>query len=79
MDLRSAVLMPVTAGVLMWILDMLLPSGRLSRTALAVAGIMMLYALLMPVIGWLDGGKSAQGANRAYISAQEVLSDGGND
>ncbi len=73
MELNQAILAPVAAGALLYIVDMLLPDGRLARTAAAVAAIVVAHALLTPLLGWL-GGADAGAAERAYISAQQVLS-----
>lgn len=77
MELANAVLTPIAAGALMWIVEMLLPEGRVARMAGAVAGIMVMQALVVPLLLWLGGvGDTAGQTDRAYISAQEVLTDG---
>lgn len=54
MDLRAAVVMPIAVGAMMWIMDMLLPDGKIARTAGAVAGIIVMQALMTPLIAWLN-------------------------
>ena len=54
MDLRAAVVMPVAVGAIMWIMDMLLPDGKIARTAGAVAGIIVMQALITPLLAWLS-------------------------
>ena len=34
--LEQAILVPIAVGALLWIMDMLLPEGRVARTAAAV-------------------------------------------
>lgn len=72
MELSAAVLAPVAAGALLYIIDMLLPDSRLAQVACAVAGIVVAHALLTPVLGWLSGA-DGQKYEDAYLSAQQVL------
>lgn len=61
--MERAILIPIALGALMWIMDMLLPEGRVARTAAAVAGVMAVQALVMPMLMWLAGldGEAALG------------------
>ena len=47
MMLEQAILVPIAVGALLWIMDMLLPEGRVARTAAAVAGVLAVQALLL--------------------------------
>lgn len=70
MELKQAMLAPVAVGAIMYIVDMLLPESRLSKVALAVAGIVAAHALITPVLCWLSGADASEGAR---LSADSVL------
>lgn len=72
MELSAVVLAPVAAGALLYIIDMLLPDSRLAQVASAVAGIVVVHALLTPVLGWLASADMVA-SDDAYLNAQQVL------
>lgn len=59
--LEQAILVPIAVGALLWIMDMLLPEGRVARTAAAVAGVLAVQALLLPALMWLAGLEAEPG------------------
>lgn len=75
MDLSAAVIMPVAVGAIMWIMDMLLPKGKISRTAGAVAGIIVLHALTAPLFAFMR--LAPDGDFYADMSIEHVLTDEG--
>ena len=75
MDLRAAVVMPVAVGAIMWIMDMLLPDGKIARTAGAVAGIIVMQALITPLLAWLSYAPDEADAG---IVVEQVLTDNQN-
>lgn len=75
MDLRAAVVMPVAVGAIMWIMDMLLPDGKIARTAGAVAGIIVMQALITPLLAWLSHAPDEADAG---IGVEHVLTDNQN-
>ena len=72
MELSALVVAPGAAGALLYIIDMLLPDSRLAQVASAVAGIVVVHALLTPVLGWLAGADMVA-SDDAYLNAQQVL------
>ena len=75
MDLRAAVVMPVAVGAIMWVMDMLLPDGKIARTAGAVAGIIVMQALITPLLAWLSPAPDEADAG---IGVEQVLTDNQN-
>ncbi len=75
MDLRAAVVMPVAVGAIMWIMDMLLPDGKIARTAGAVAGIIVIQALITPLLAWPSHAPDEADAG---IGVEQVLTDNQN-
>ncbi|MGN1070489.1 MAG: hypothetical protein ACI4P5_08740 [Candidatus Fimadaptatus sp.] len=69
MMLEQAILVPIAVGALLWIMDMLLPEGRVARTAAAVAGVLAVQALLLPALMWLAGLEAEPGG----MSIPEVM------
>lgn len=74
MELGGLMIAPIALGAMLWIVDMLLPEGRIARLAGAVAAMLALYVLLMPVLDWLGGG--AQGMD---FSAQDIMTGQASD
>ena len=75
MDLRAAVVMLVAVGAIMWIMDMLLPDGKIARTAGAVAGIIVMQALITPLLALLCPAPDEADAG---IGVEQVLTDNQN-
>ena len=68
MELSGLMITPIALGAMLWIVDMLLPEGRIARLAGAVAAMLALYAMLAPVMYWLGGETQAAG-----FSARDIM------
>ncbi len=68
MELSGLIITPIALGAMLWIVDMLLPEGRIARLAGAVAAMLALYVMIAPVMDWLGGAVQEES-----FGAQDIM------